>query len=115
MEKNLEFSNMWWKKQKRSELRLLFTYLHQNLFIIKKHIPLVLQKIVHVVFCVSYTNLNQVDNILCILSESIKNVQMKQGFSTIDLDENLAWLTQKTEESKHNKGNFTFSTHIQWM
>ena len=38
---------------------------------------------------------------------------MKQGFSTIDLDENLAWLTQKTEESKHNKGNFTFSTHIQ--
>ena len=25
-----------------------------------------------------------------------------------DLDENLAWLTQKTEESKYNKGNFTF-------
>ena len=29
-----------------------------------------------------------------------------------DLDENLAWLTQKTEESKCNKGNFTsFHTH----
>ena len=29
-----------------------------------------------------------------------------------DLDENLAWLTQKTEESKCDKGNFTFShTH----
>ena len=27
-----------------------------------------------------------------------------------DLDENLAWLTQKTEE-KSNKGNFTFSTY----
>ena len=28
-----------------------------------------------------------------------------------DLDENLAWLTQKTEELKSNKGNFTFPTH----
>ena len=28
-----------------------------------------------------------------------------------DLDENLAWLTQKTEELKCNKGNFTFPTH----
>ena len=26
-----------------------------------------------------------------------------------DLDENLAWLTKKTEESRCNKGNFTFS------
>ena len=26
-----------------------------------------------------------------------------------DYDENVAWLTQKTEESKCNKGNFTFS------
>ena len=25
-----------------------------------------------------------------------------------DLDEKLAWLTQKTEEPKCNKGNFTF-------
>ena len=25
-----------------------------------------------------------------------------------DLDENLAWLTQKTEEPKCNKQNFTF-------
>ena len=30
-----------------------------------------------------------------------------------DLDGNLAWLTQKNEESKCNKGNFTFPTHIQ--
>ena len=31
-----------------------------------------------------------------------------------DLDENLAWLTHKTEESKGNKGNFTppSPTHI---
>ena len=28
-----------------------------------------------------------------------------------DLDENLAWLTQKTEESKCSKANFTFSPH----
>ena len=28
-----------------------------------------------------------------------------------DQDENLTWLTQKTEESKCNKRNFTFSPH----
>ena len=28
-----------------------------------------------------------------------------------NLDENLAWLTQKTEEKKSNEGNFTFRTH----
>ena len=27
------------------------------------------------------------------------------------MHENLAWLTQKTEESKRNTGNFTFPTH----
>ena len=32
-----------------------------------------------------------------------------------DLDENLAWLTQKTEEPKCNKGNFTFPEHTQEM
>ena len=31
------------------------------------------------------------------------------------MDENLAWLTQKTEEPKCNKGKFTFSQHTQWM
>ena len=30
-----------------------------------------------------------------------------------DLEENLAWLTQKTEESKRNKEKFTFPAHIQ--
>ena len=28
-----------------------------------------------------------------------------------DLDENLAWLTQKTEDPKSNKGNLTFPPH----
>ena len=28
-----------------------------------------------------------------------------------DLDENLAWLTQKTEDLKSNKGNLTFPPH----
>ena len=27
------------------------------------------------------------------------------------MDENLAWLTEKTEEPKGNKGIFTFPTH----
>ena len=30
---------------------------------------------------------------------------------TMTWDENHAWVTQKTEESKCNKGNFTFSQH----
>ena len=29
-----------------------------------------------------------------------------------DLDENLAWLTKKTEDLKSNKGSLTFPTHI---
>ena len=28
-----------------------------------------------------------------------------------ELDENLAWLTQKTEDPKSNKGNLTFPSH----
>ena len=28
-----------------------------------------------------------------------------------DLDENLAWLTQKTEDPKSNKGNLMFYPH----
>ena len=28
-----------------------------------------------------------------------------------DLDQNLAWLTQKTKEPKSNKENFTFLSH----
>ena len=28
-----------------------------------------------------------------------------------DLDKNLAWLTQKTEDPKSNKGNLTFPPH----
>ena len=33
------------------------------------------------------------------------------GNRNIDLDENLAWLTQKTEDLKSNKGKLTFSPH----
>ena len=28
-----------------------------------------------------------------------------------DLDDDLEWLTSKTEDSKSNKGNLTFPTH----
>ena len=37
---------------------------------------------------------------------------MIQCFSTTkDLDENLTWLTQKTEGKKSNRENFIFSRH----
>ena len=39
------------KNKKEVYLRLLFTYLNQNLFNIKKHLALVLKKFVHIVFC----------------------------------------------------------------
>ena len=59
-------------------------------------LPWYLKEIVHVLFCVFQTNQNKTVNILCTLSEWIRNVQMIQYFSNID--ENLACLTQKTEE-----------------
>ena len=64
------------KKKQGSALRLLFSYHHQNLFSIKKHL-------VHVLFCVFQTKLNKAVNILCTLSEWMRNVQVIQCFSTI--------------------------------
>ena len=51
---------------------------HQNIFNIKKHLALVLKKIVHVHFCVLQSNLNEAVNILCKLSEWMGNIQMMQ-------------------------------------
>ena len=76
---------MWRKKQQGSALKLLFVYRHQNLFNIKKHLTLVLKKIVHVLFCVFQTHLNKAVNIFCTLSEWIRNVQMIQCFSTVKI------------------------------
>ena len=64
-------------------------------------------------FCVFQINLNKAVNIFCTLPEWIRNIQMMQCFSTVGLDENPSWLTQKTEEPKSNKGNFTFLTRTQ--
>ena len=62
---------------------LLFTYLHQNYFNIKKHLTLALIKIVHVLLCVFQTNLNKAVKIFYTLSEWIRNVRMIQCFSTV--------------------------------
>ena len=45
------------------------------------------------------------------MNQKYSNDTMFQYYK--DLDENLAWLTQKTEEPKCNKPNFTFSPHTQ--
>ena len=68
------------------------------------------RKIVDLLFCVFQTKLNKAVNIFCRLPEWIRNVQMIPGFSK-DLNENLAWLTEKTKDPKSNKGNLTFSPH----
>ena len=65
-----------------------------------------LKKFVHVLFCVFKTNLDKALYTLCKLSEWISNLQMTQRFNTMIL---IAWLTQKTEGPKCNKGNFTFA------
>ena len=36
---------------------------------------------------------------------------MDQKCTYGDFNENLAWLTQNTEDPKSNKGNLTFPTH----
>ena len=77
------------EKNKAVHLRLFFTYLLQNLFNIKKHHALVLKK-----------------NRSCICTNDTMFWYNK------GLDENLAWLTQKTEEPKSNKSNLVFPQHI---
>ena len=37
--------------------------------------------------------------------------KIKQQTINKDLDENLAWLNQKTEDPKSNKGNLTLPLH----
>ena len=64
-----------------------------------------------VLSCVFQINLNKAVDILCKLSEWTRNKQMIKYFNTKSLDENLEWLTQKIEEPKCNKGNFTFPPH----
>ena len=101
------------KNKKVVDLSLLFTNLNQNLFNIKKHLGLVLKKIFHVVLCILQINLYKAVSIFCPLPEWIRNIPMFYYYQ--DLDENLAWLTQKTEELKSNKGNFTFPTNTVHM
>ena len=43
------------------------------------------------------------------MNQKYRNDTMFQHYK--DLDEDLAWLTQKTEEKRSNKENFTFPTH----
>ena len=82
----------------------------------KKHCPFT-------IFCVFQTKFNKAVNNVCRLPEWIRNVQMIPGLvqdfddnlnenRDKDLDKNLAWLTQKTEDPKSNKGNLTFPTQI---
>ena len=60
--------------------------------ILRNILPWYLKKFVHVLFYVFQTNLNKAVDILCKLSEWIRNIQMIKYFNTKDLDENLAWL-----------------------
>ena len=84
VKKNLTpLSKKYGKNNKVGHLRLLFTYLHQNLFNIKKHLALVLKKIAHAFFCVFQTNLNKAVNIFWKLPEWFRNTQMIRCYNTI--------------------------------
>ena len=85
------------KKQCSNPLTFLFTFLHQNLFNIQKHLALALKKIAHVLFCVFQANLNKAVNIFFTLSAWIRNIQNDtMPWYYKDFDENLAWITQIT-------------------
>ena len=58
--------------------------------------------------------MEKLDNALCqwIVIYIISIFFYLHAFYNKDLYENLAGLTQKTEESKRNKGTFTFPTHM---
>ena len=91
------------KNNKAVHLRLVLTYLFQNLFNTKKQFALALKKIVYLLFCVFQTKLNKAVKIFFRLPEWIRNVQIYQVLvKDLDenVDENLAWLTQKTEDPK---------------
>ena len=88
----------------------------------KNILPWHSKRIVHSLFCVFQTKLNKAVNIFCRLPEWIRNLQWYQvllqdldenvdGNLNKDLDENLAWLTQKNEDLKSNNGNLTFTSH----
>ena len=65
---------------------------------------MIFKKIVHLLFCVFQTKLNNAVNNFCRLQEWIRNVQMIPGFSTHDwhenVNENLACITHKTGDPK---------------
>ena len=48
---------------------------------------------------------------MCTFRMNQKYTNNKMFQSNKDLDENLAWFAQKTEESKCNKANFTSPPH----
>ena len=54
----------------------------QTFSILRNILPWYFRKFVHVLFCVLQTNLNKVD-ILCKLSDWIRNIQIIQCFNTI--------------------------------
>ena len=70
------------KNRKLVHLKLIFTYLHKNLFNTSKHLASVLKKFIHV-FCVFQTNLDKTVKISYTLREWIRNKHLIQCFSTL--------------------------------
>ena len=98
------------KNNNTVHLRFVLTYpfFSKTFSILRDIFPWHSKKIVHLLFCVFQTKLNKAVNISCRLPIWVKNVQMIPGYSKINLDENLVWLTQKTEDPKSNKANLIF-------
>ena len=82
--KSMKIWHLYLEKVERNNmgvhLRLLFTYLHQNLFNIKKYLVLVLKKICPCTFCVFQKKVNKAVNILCTLPEWTRNDTMLQYY-----------------------------------
>ena len=72
-----------WGKTVRQFIKVVLHLSLPNLLYIKKHLALVLKKIVNVLLSVLQTNLNKAVNIYYTLPKWIGNMKMMQCFSTI--------------------------------
>ena len=104
--KNVEKSN------KVMHLRLVLTCRFYNIFNTKKHLAWALKKFPFIFLCIPNKVKESSQRFLYTTIMDQKCTNDIRFSHNKNLDQNLAWLTQKTEEPKSNKGNLTFPSHI---
>ena len=86
--------------------------------ILRNTLPWHSKEIVHLLFCAFQTKLNKAVNIFVDYqngSEMYNWYQVSVEDLDENVDENLAWLTQKTEDLKINKDNLTHPRTVNYL